>query len=475
MQSTVAGENVITDLRTILEEALERVKTEIFGSGPEAGGEQAGAGVPRRHADAGHAAGHDSAEPSAGSRRQGHPGLSRDGGRSRAKAGRRPCRTGRPRSWARSRRGPVRGEHPVDEGRTPVCSQKRARRASWPTVPMVVPVTDSWVKKIRVSSAGGASPLVAPQITIRPPGLRERTECAQVAWPTLSMTTSTRSGSRAPAEGLVGAELDRALALGLGAAGRPDPVARPRGRAGSARWRPRRPRPGPAWSSRAGRRTSRTASCRRSGRPSGGRRPPRRTARRAWAPGSAAAPDQPGEGAVVAFGQQGPAGVEGLVSAARIRVADHRVDDDLVAVRVHPGRVAAEHDRQAVRGDAHPAQRPHVMVVERRRLDPYRHPAVRRRRVGPLAQLQAGQRVIASIRAAVAANTTPPYRGRPAQWQPPCAGGYAEDAGGQAGYRGPGRRERGPGDPLAGARGVRAGQPRDGGSPGGAPPGVNSV
>jgi DNA-binding PadR family transcriptional regulator len=35
MQSTVVGENVITDLRTILEEALERIKTEIFG--PEQG------------------------------------------------------------------------------------------------------------------------------------------------------------------------------------------------------------------------------------------------------------------------------------------------------------------------------------------------------------------------------------------------------------------------------------------------------
>jgi hypothetical protein len=35
MQSSAAGENVITDLRTILEEALERIKTEIFGSGHE--------------------------------------------------------------------------------------------------------------------------------------------------------------------------------------------------------------------------------------------------------------------------------------------------------------------------------------------------------------------------------------------------------------------------------------------------------
>ena len=35
MQSSTAGENVISDLRTILEDALERVKSEIFGSGQE--------------------------------------------------------------------------------------------------------------------------------------------------------------------------------------------------------------------------------------------------------------------------------------------------------------------------------------------------------------------------------------------------------------------------------------------------------
>jgi hypothetical protein len=37
MQSSAAGENVITDLRTILEDALERIKSEIFrpGSGHE--------------------------------------------------------------------------------------------------------------------------------------------------------------------------------------------------------------------------------------------------------------------------------------------------------------------------------------------------------------------------------------------------------------------------------------------------------
>jgi DNA-binding PadR family transcriptional regulator len=36
MQSSAAGENVISDLRTILEDALERIKSEIFGSGPGA-------------------------------------------------------------------------------------------------------------------------------------------------------------------------------------------------------------------------------------------------------------------------------------------------------------------------------------------------------------------------------------------------------------------------------------------------------
>ncbi len=35
MQSSAAGENVITDLRTILEDALERIKSEIFGPGHE--------------------------------------------------------------------------------------------------------------------------------------------------------------------------------------------------------------------------------------------------------------------------------------------------------------------------------------------------------------------------------------------------------------------------------------------------------
>ena len=45
-------------------------------------------------------------------------------------------------------------------------------------------------------------------------------------------------------------------------------------------------------------------------------------------------------------------------------------------------------------GDPHPAQRPHVVVVERGGLDRDRGPAVRRGRVGMLAELQPGQRVV---------------------------------------------------------------------------------
>jgi hypothetical protein len=50
MQSTSGGENVISDLRGILEDALDRVKSEIFGPGREApgkhGSDSAPAGTP---------------------------------------------------------------------------------------------------------------------------------------------------------------------------------------------------------------------------------------------------------------------------------------------------------------------------------------------------------------------------------------------------------------------------------------------
>ena len=47
MQSSAAGENVISDLRTILEDALNRIKSEIFGAGHEG---SAGAEGPTRNA-----------------------------------------------------------------------------------------------------------------------------------------------------------------------------------------------------------------------------------------------------------------------------------------------------------------------------------------------------------------------------------------------------------------------------------------
>ena len=72
-------------------------------------------------------------------------------------------------------------------------------RSSSSRVPMVEPITSSCRKNTRVSSAGEASPDVAPDTTSLPPGLSERTEWPQVALPTVSITASTRSGSRAPA------------------------------------------------------------------------------------------------------------------------------------------------------------------------------------------------------------------------------------------------------------------------------------
>jgi hypothetical protein len=42
MQSSAVGENVISDLRTILEDALERIKSEIFGPGRESPAEDTG-------------------------------------------------------------------------------------------------------------------------------------------------------------------------------------------------------------------------------------------------------------------------------------------------------------------------------------------------------------------------------------------------------------------------------------------------
>ena len=79
-----------------------------------------------------------------------------------------------------------------------------------------------------------------------------------------------------------------------------------------------------------------------------------------------------GLGTRLAARHRHPLGQRALVLLGEDRTAarsggstHHRVDDDLVAVRVDPGRVAAEDHRQLVGRQPDPAQRPQVVVVER--------------------------------------------------------------------------------------------------------------
>ena len=96
---------------------------------------------------------------------------------------------------------------------------------------MVEPTTRSCRKKIRLSSvADGFGPGRRARDHDGAAGLAATcSECDQVAAPTVSITASTRSGSRAPdANACVRAELERPRLLRLVAAGRPD--AQPGGR-----------------------------------------------------------------------------------------------------------------------------------------------------------------------------------------------------------------------------------------------------
>jgi hypothetical protein len=63
------------------------------------------------------------------------------------------------------------------------------------------------------------------------------------------------------------------------------------------------------------------------------------------------------------------------------------VHDDLVAVRVDPGRVGAQDHRHLLGRQPHPAQAEHVVVVERRGLELDRRPAVRDLRLGAVTDL----------------------------------------------------------------------------------------
>ena len=160
----------------------------------------------------------------------------------------RPCRTVPRRSWRPGRRGPASsGSVRSISGRTPVCSQNRSSRPSSSRVPIVDPTTDSCRKNTRLRSAGGTEPLVAPEITIRPAGL----ERAQRVRPggladRLHHRVHPLRQPGAGRERLVRAERDGPRPAWPRCGWWPRPGSRPPGRAGSARWRRRRPRPGPA-------------------------------------------------------------------------------------------------------------------------------------------------------------------------------------------------------------------------------------
>ena len=103
-----------------------------------------------------------------------------------------------------------------------------------------------------------------------------------------------------------------------------------------------------------------------------------------------------GERALVALGQDAALRVERLV-AGPVGVADERVHDDLAAVVGHARRVAAQHHRQPVGRQADALERPQVVVVERGGPHVHAHPAVRHLGLGPLPDLEAGQRVVGGL------------------------------------------------------------------------------
>ena len=150
------------------------------------------------------------------------------------------------------------GGEPLGEPGRAASSDRSSAGGRWPAgrrsgrparlfVPIVEPMTDSCRKKIRFSSAGGFGPDVAPDTTTRPPGFKRLQRVRPGGAPTVSITASTRSGSRAPdVERLVRAELERRLPAWPRCARSHTPGSRPRGPSRCTRWRRRRTRPGPA-------------------------------------------------------------------------------------------------------------------------------------------------------------------------------------------------------------------------------------
>ncbi|GAA3118394.1 hypothetical protein GCM10017687_35030 [Streptomyces echinatus] len=195
-----------------------------------------------------------------------------------------------------------------------------------------------------------------------PPGRRDFTECDQVAAPTVSMTASTRCGSRAPgstastapsssarfrfASFPAGGEDPQPGRLAEDDRGRGDTAARPlhqdrvtRSYPGVGEQHPVRRQPGRRQTGRLG-----EGQLLRLGQDVPGRHG-----------------DLFGEGALIALGEDG-ARLAGADAVAGL--ADDGVQDDLVAVRVDAGGVAAEDHRQPFLRQADAPQGPEVVVVE---------------------------------------------------------------------------------------------------------------
>ena len=85
-------------------------------------------------------------------------------------------------------------------------------------------------------------------------------------------------------------------------------------------------------------------------------------------------------------------GVERLVGTP-VRVGDHGVDDDVVAVGIDAGGVGSEDHGQPIRRQAHTSKRPQIMVVRGAGADGDDSPAFRWVRLGPISRAS-GQGII---------------------------------------------------------------------------------
>src|SRR3712207_7011450 len=78
---------------------------------------------------------------------------------------------------AKPSRASVSGSSTSISGRMPVTVHIWMSDSSSALVPIVEPITESWVKKTRLSSAPGLKPVVAPEVTTTPPGLSDLMLC----------------------------------------------------------------------------------------------------------------------------------------------------------------------------------------------------------------------------------------------------------------------------------------------------------